>query len=436
MNKKASVVIFIFFLLIGGVLGFWYFRRSTPAEVGNNSGTQEQSGSGFPVAGGEQRGGNIRNATSTEGSSVSPQGTNPFLAPAVTAGPRLLVDTPVAGATVYTDSRGQATLRFIERATGHVQDLPLNEKLPVKITNTTIPKVIEALWGAQADFLVLQSLSGSFNALNTVFARVDRNPPQATSSQAASLGNINLATVIGRLDGAVLPASVHFAAVSPDKKSYVYLNETEGGATAIVTPADKAKIATSLTTVFSSRITEWIPDWPTANLITFTTRGGSGLPGFMYGVDPRTKAKRLFLKNISGLTARMNTDGRKILYSEGSGSGFLTYLYDVGSGVSSVFQVQTLPEKCIWSRRDTALVYCAVPATYPSGAYPDDWYMGKVRFADALWKINTASGETKVLGEGSDATFDAHKLFLDEKEENLFFISKSDSSVWSIPLGI
>jgi hypothetical protein len=352
---------------------------------------------------------------------------------------RQVVNVPVAGATAFTDSRGAVVVRYVERETGHVQDQPITEKVSSRVTDTTIPKIFNAIFGKDGKFLVFQSLSGKFNQLNTAFADIKKALP-ATSTQAADtalLGEQNLSTVVGNLDGTLLPATVHRAVASPDKLSYLYFNESSDGALAVIVPGDKSKLAKSLTTVFSSKLTEWAPDWPTTNTVTFTTRPASNLPGYMYSVNVSNKQKTLLLKNVLGLTASMSPDGSTVLYTESSGTGFISRLYDVKLGTITNFPLRTYPEKCLWSKKTTSVVYCAAPAYFSSGTYPDDWYIGATSFSDALWRVNVKTGETTQIVPVADNRANAQdmiKLFTDEKELNLFWVNKSDTTVWTVPL--
>lgn len=438
MSRKLSIIIFILFLLLGGIFGFLYFSSGSgrSSELGDRSSTNTNGG--FPtsqsVNGSSElvarSGGDSNSELRTPSSGEFLSGNTSIL--------RQIVDVPVGGAMAYVDMRGQVTVRYIERETGHVQDQPIDEKVASKVTDTTVPKIVNAIFGKEGKLLVFQSLSGPQNLLLTVFAEIKKTvATTSVSANVALLGAPNLSTTVGELDGTVLPSSVHFVAISPDKTNYLYLNESVGGALGVIIPADKTKLAKSLTTVFSSKLTEWTSDWPSKNTVTFTTRAGSGLPGYMYSVNITTKQKTLLLKHIAGLTTKMSPDGARVLYGVGSGNGFATYLYDVRAGTEATFPLRTLPEKCVWSTKYATILYCAVPSYFAPGTYPDDWYMGVASFNDALWKINTATGETTqllasatTLAVGQDIT----KLFFDDKEQDIFWINKADSTVWSVAL--
>ncbi len=440
MSKKLSIIIFVLFLILGGIFGYLYFNSKSSAPVATTTDNTGGSGGGFPTSQPIEGNTGGRAQNSANGS------TTQFQNPDTTFGGnqpknsslRQIVNVPVAGATSYVDNRGQVVVRYLERETGHVQDQPIQEKVPQKVTDTTVPKIFDALFGKDGKFLVFQSLVGKSNQLSTAFAEIKKTPPPVkTATSTTLIGEDNLSTTVGTLDGALLPGTVHFVALSPDKTAYLYLNESSAGSLGVLIPGDKTKLEKSLTTVFTSKLTEWMPDWPAKDITTFTTRAGSGLAGSMYRINNATKQKTALLSGVLGLTAKMSGDGTRVLYAEASGSGFIPHMLDTKTQAVANFSLRTLPEKCVWSKKTFSVVYCAVPSYVPAGAYPDDWYVGQMSFNDAIWKINTATGETNMLASAANNrtdSLDAYKLFYDDAEKNLFWINKKDSTVWTVAL--
>ena len=99
--------------------------------------------------------------------------------------------------------------------------------------------------------------------------------------------------------------------------------------------------------------------------------------------------------------------------------------------------VQTLADKCTWGNFYKNLVYCAVPSRSVAGSYPEDWYTGIVSFSDKIWQINATTGEVKlvsnIIGQ-SDRPIDGFNLSTDSKDNFLFFMNKTDLSLWSLDL--
>jgi hypothetical protein len=76
-----------------------------------------------------------------------------------------------------------------------------------------------------------------------------------------------------------------------------------------------------------------------------------------------------------------------------------------------------------------------VPSTIPSGNYPDDWYKGSVSFVDNIYKVDLSLPAIQAIYKlPTDQAIDATNLFLDAKEENLYFTNKSDYYLWGLTI--
>jgi len=438
MSKQltAIIIILILFLILGGVFGYFYFRSDSSDTTPTSNPRPTVAGdAGFPV--GEQTG--VRSneqgvSINTNDNIESSDDADSFIISGVgdsLTAPRRLVNIPVAGMTVYNNIIGQTVVRYIERETGHTEDHPIDESAPSRVTDTTIPKVFNAVFGKGGEAVVLQEFTDEINSIGTVYAEVVKAKSADAPPTAQILGDPNLATVVGSLEGSLLPDSVQSVAVSPDGKSFLYMDASSDGGVALVAPADRTKLDKPVT-AFASKLSEWVPDWPVSNTLTFTTKASANLPGFMYITSVANKSSRLLLKNIPGLTAKMSPDGQLVVYAENVGTGFSASVYSVAKDRSTRLSLRTLPEKCVWSKKSGSTLYCAVPVSVPAGIYPDDWYMGFTLFNDELWRVDTVSGETTRLSTTGNQ--DMIKLILDDKEENIFWINKADSTVWTLQL--
>ena len=92
----------------------------------------------------------------------------------------------------------------------------------------------------------------------------------------------------------------------------------------------------------------------------------------------------------------------------------------------------TLSEKCVWSNKQTGVVFCAVPQKLSGLPLPDSWWSGEVSFIDDLWRIDTETGEATMVWDQND--FDMVKMFLSPEEDYLFFVNKKDSTLWAVRL--
>ena len=329
---------------------------------------------------------------------------------------RLISSLPVAGATLF-DKNAQTFIRYVERAEGHVYEaLASDNKPPYRISNTTIPKIYEAYWVQNGQGVILRYLKGT--DIQTFYAALKQGT--TTGEQALS-------------DGTFLPNNISTLVVSPAQDKVFYLLPREGGVVGVRSNPN----GTQKTQLFSSFATEWLTSWQKDRSISLFTKPSSEASGFLYTLNTNNSALERVLGGIRGLTALSSPGGDLILLSRVAGDGLTLTLFDSKTQTYSAVGKNTLPEKCVWSKTDSVVLYCAVPDYLPSGNYPDVWYQGIVSFADNLWKINTETGATnRILAPQSVAntTMDITNLVLSAKEDYLLFANKKDLSLWLLKL--
>jgi hypothetical protein len=151
-----------------------------------------------------------------------------------------------------------------------------------------------------------------------------------------------------------------------------------------------------------------------------------------------TKRFDKLISDVSGLTTLVNTDGRLafISYSDAA-LGMRSAIYDIAARTYTFPQFNTYVEKCVWSKIDPSLAYCAVPLDVPNEAQPEGWYKSTTQTRDVIYKVDATTGETslvldeKELGENE---IDMEKLALSPDEDYIYFINKKDLTLWSYEL--
>ncbi len=333
---------------------------------------------------------------------------------------RKIVDVPTAGATALllgVAPNQSVVARYMERATGHVYDTYLDSDKKSKITNTTIPRVHEALFSEDADFVVARYLDNDGQTIETFVGEL---PKQEN----------------GTLRGEFLPRNAFAVALSPSKTEVLYLLEDENGASGFKAPLSSPG---KRTFVFSSPFSEWIPQWIRSGVTVLSTKPSGTTQGYAYSTSGTagSEPKKIF-DGVFGMTMLINGSGTSALISNSSPvlSAYTmngaSLVIDAGSAKQVGF---TLAEKCVWAKDDVH-AYCAIPSSTPSGIYPDNWYQGIISFSDTFWKIDTAVGTAEVLADPAaiGATIDGIKLFASPDETYLFFTNKKDMSLWAIDL--
>jgi len=336
---------------------------------------------------------------------------------------RQISNSSTAGAIVFksdlnTDNATTTysyTVRYMDRATGHIYETSVDEISPKRISNTTIPKVYEVFFEEKGESLVLRYLNDN-KEIESYYADIIKEENKEE----------------GFLEGLFLQKDIYEISVSFDKNRVFYLSKTKNGVTGIKSDFD----GKNKTQIFNFTFTEWLTQWANDKYIYITTKPTQSVEGYMYSLGVKNGTMEKIFGGINGLTTLASNSGDTVLYSESSNSGFLTGVYGVESKGFERISLTTLPEKCVWSN-DNITVYCGVPVDFSRGEYPDEWYQGLVSFTDSMWKINTETGAFDFLidpFEKNDVKIDAIKLFLSEDEKYLFFTNKKDMTLWVLNL--
>ena len=329
-----------------------------------------------------------------------------------------LTKNAVSGAAVYKDG-----IRYVERATGHIYGVDFDGRNSLRISNTTFLKSFESYWSPGADKLAIRY----FEDPDNVFGRLAVKYFLASIADLVkSAGDLTATTT--ELKGVFLPQTVSAIAVSPAEDKVFYLSfsgEVTNGITADFENKKQKNI-------FESGFGEFNVAWPNKNIITLLTKPSALVDGYLYFLDPSTKIFKRILGNIKGLTTLVSPKGDKIIYSQSANKSFKTKIFDVKQKTSEDFTFAALPEKCVWGKEGSDMIYCAVAEARPAADYPDEWYQGVISFNDAVWSEDFSTGETKLLTEKFGA--DMINLFLSEGEDYLFFTNKKDGTLWSLKL--
>lgn len=447
MKRSTIIVIVILFVsvLIGGLLGFYFYINSKTAK-NNTIGTRVETGGSF--------GTNLNTSITLPGNAST---TQPEQTPVVRPEPEAIIPVlrkvfagPVSGAAFFTKeifatttpltetivvAKGTTTakvtntlkpgtrkllgkvenLLFVERLNGHIYETATSTLIVTKTSNTTVPKVYEALFIGR-ESLLLRGLYQSSDVITTIFGSQQLLTPTSTEK-----------TLITKN----LPNNLKQAVLSPNKNKIFFIQNN--APIGVVSNPD----GSNAVGVFSSPFTEWIAGWPNEQKITLTTKASVVTDGFMYSVNPTSKEVRKILGGKKGLTTLMSPDGLKVMYSESvSGSSYL-YVFDVATQSSRPLFFRTFAEKCVWSNKDKDTAFCAVPQDIAFGDYPDVWYQGRILFNDKVWKINTKTGETQLIATLNELTteaIDAINPVLNTDDTYLTFNNKADLSLWGLKL--
>jgi hypothetical protein len=420
--KKNTILIIIGILLIA--LGAWVYIVSNKSPATNADGTPKGVlGSLFPFGSGsgtapdgETPGTGVPDGTTDETPAPASDSRFAQITKNPTAGFIVVVPpppAPVKKGTVVpvatTATIVYSTVRYAEAGTGYIYDANAKGANTTKASGTVIARTAQAYFGDNGATVILRYIKTDNRTIATYLGRI-----------VPGVG----ALFAGDLKGDFLADNIADLVMSPDGKSFLYLSPVTDGSVGTTMKTD----GTGKKQTFASPFSEWLLDWSAAGT-TVTTKASGVARGYAY-IASANGAFSKIVGDVSGLTTKMSPDGKNVLYSVSSGTGLVLRIKHLKDGSDVSTGLSTLAEKCAWTA-DSLTIYCGASSALDAGVYPDAWYQGTAHFNDSIWKIAAASGMTTLLSDGEGYYLDMTHLALDSKNGFLFFINKTDGSLWS-----
>ncbi len=416
MSKKFYIIIAVILVLFFIALGGYYFILQSN-EPGNTS-VLPSFRDFFPF------GGNTP-ATSTTTPAVvqQQQDQNQNFAQKL----RKIWADPVAGFGIF-DVRNKGVLtgivvRHIDTATGHIYETDMFSPRQDRVSNTTIPTVYTALWGSDQNTLIAQYLADDNQTVNTY--QLSLQAATTTTSDGKVIITNDYRTLAkalpARITSVVVSSSTIFYLTQTNFSSVGFISNIQGG---------------TQKQIWNSQITELLPQFVNSTTVALTTKPYQNMSGYVYFVNTSTGATKKVLGDIPGLSTLTSPDAKRVLALSQSGSDRL-FAYTVADQSSQNLTPTTFPEKCVWSKINVSILYCAVPHESLDDSSLTDWYMGAVQFSDDIWRYDLTDNTSHVIESlASDAGefIDVENLALSQNEQYLVFKNKIDGALWSLDL--
>jgi|GEM_PF-602230 len=412
-------VVFVVVLLIG--LGIYFFmKRGAPT-------TTTTTGGVFGVA---ENNANKNTSTNVGEKVPEPDGASATQGEALLF--RQLSTIPTTGVITVTQ-QGKTFVRYVSREKGFVFQVDPQTGETTQLTNTTIPRIHEALWAAGGNAVILRSLAQDAitgaDVIKTYLAYLTLPATVGTSTDSA----------VGSLRGSYLPDNITAISVAPNGNALFYLLPTPDGVSGTIVTVN-TKVAKE---VLRSTFSEWTPELLNNGSVMLTTKPSAKIPGFSYLYDTNAKTFTKLLREKNGLTTHVAPAGTRLLYSENISANLLLGTYDRkgfagDEGIishESGISLATLPEKCAWGKG--ALVVCGAFTPTQGSGIPDEWYRGEMSFSDSFWLVNTNTSEIKFLADPVEAIkkqFDVTSPALISDGNTMLFIDKNDGTLWAFYL--
>lgn len=449
-RKQIFIILGLLFFVIFGFLLYAYFLSRTPIKENENffeKGVREFSPFGITtkpptIKTTEEPASNNTNPLTEEATSTAVIKNNDTF-------PRLrkISIEPVSGSMIIDRQRevirdrikqtiSEEFVRYMDRATGHIFETKKDAFPITKVSNTTIPKVYEALFSQLGERVIVRGLQDETDVITTfnlsLKSPVINNLSTSTATSTATSTQTTNKTTIKELQGISLGTNIKELVLTPLKtKALTLTYKEDAGVIDLINLTDNKK-----RTVFSYPLREWLLSLPSETKAVINTKPSGFTQGFAYFLDLQTGSIEKITGGIPGLTLSVSPSLSYALLGSG-GNTIQTELLDIKKNELSPLAIYTLPEKCVWSKKQTETVYCAIPTTIPNATYPDNWYQGQVMFNDQIWKINVKNGTTefiispeKYIGESIDAI----TLEVSFDDSYLTFVNKKDLSLWGLIL--
>jgi len=443
-KKIISFIVLIIIILLL-VFGIFYFLNNKQEPVGNND-----TDNSLPIGGssGNNGGGNSGN-TGGEGNIILQPGEifdiDGGIVNKQDARLRQISIEPISGGSisqkltiteevVVSEEEGvddeiievegvEYITYFVQKKNGHIlKDSDLEEE-QIKLLNKTIPQTEMSI--VNEDFAIIQYLDSAKEVINS-FAGIFKEEEIVGEDEIIETNTI--------FDGSVFPSNMESITFSPSTSQLAFLSSNIISTNVVV--VDLESNLEDFTVVYTTPLLDISLEWGSDDYLYLTSKADSRAKGFVKKINPRTGEDETVISGIYGLTSNVSPDGEYMIISNSLNNNSALYLYDTGTGLISNLSLYTLPEKCVWSKENTSIAYCAGQRFASEGNYPQDWYQGKVSFADILWRIDLEdlAVEEFYTFPGIEKTFDIISPQLSPDEKRLFFIDKNDSTPWVLRL--
>ncbi|MHB1330682.1 MAG: hypothetical protein ACYCY6_01810 [Minisyncoccota bacterium] len=335
-----------------------------------------------------------------------------------------LSDAPVAGALSFLKN-GSTTVRYVDRATGHVYEVNLTNLERVKILNTTRPHVYEVIFKQDGSGFVERTVApGSDTVINTsisLIAPTSTSTSQASSSSAISMHTAEATLLRGELEDITL---LH-------NNNLIYALKDTGSVMTSSFSGENPR------TLFTLPFTKWNIRPISNTSAILSTKPSSEAEGYAYTLNITSGSLTKMLGPLTALSVLPSSDGRRIAYSYTKNGANVLSVDNTLNGTSLEILPATLSEKCVWSKQSTNILICAAGENGLEDDAPDAWYQGLTHYSDKIWRFNTDTETAEILlspKANFDIDIDVINLILSPNEDYLFFTNKTDLSLWALKL--
>lgn len=321
--------------------------------------------------------------------------------------------TNAKGEEVISQERATTTyLFFVEKSTGNVYKKDFSTNRIIRVTNTTIPAVQEALFLRGGQVVVIQTYNKDTRKMEVLVADVPRT---VSEDSPASLGSPVL-----------LQDNIFSFASSYDGTSLYYLVPNQKGSTLYRYTKEKGSVFVESLPLKDITLSITNKD------VYVVSRPSAYVTGFVFKTSPFV----VVYGGKTGFSLNPAPTNSVSLVSMWSKTGLFSYVHGLSDGRDTPLKDSFLAEKCSWSQNSIYLFCAGDPNLFIGGGeLPEAWYKGDVSFRDVLYvvrKEGTSFTSTDLFGLSDDANedIDLTKPSFDDTSSYFSFINKKDGALW------
>ncbi|MBP9757597.1 MAG: hypothetical protein KBD06_03275 [Candidatus Pacebacteria bacterium] len=389
-------------VIIGGSAGWYFFIKNKTSET---AAELTARGDVDSASFGGQVGSTYQNISESSGTSTAEIGKR---------SPRLwhVTKTPVAG---FGFGPSGASVFIAERATGNILRADPNTSTILRLTNTLIPKVRDAIFSRSGD--VILRTTNDQEVVTTFAGSI------ATTTVITSTSTPNV------LEGTYLPQNI-VAIDTPNyqvsSKGIVYVTALQEGGSIGVSSGWKGVGSKK---IFSSPLSQWRIQALADGRSVIVQNASDNASGYSFMVSA-SGVMRPLVSAADGLTLVYHDTADAYLYGQVV-DGRLTLYAKAGSAAAVKLPIETTADKCVWAPGVGLIAYCAVPATAPLPGYLVKWYEGAEHTRDVWWRVEAAAGTaTRFFVSDTNTYFDVEEPSMDETGSIIGWRDAADKSLW------
>lgn len=445
-NTIIKIILIIFFTIFFGFL-FWFFYNPNNTDLDVNNNETDFFEDLFPFSGGSD------NIDDKKDDNTNQELNNNQIVREEIPRLRQISDIPTVSVYFETISKSEvfninkdrksfdkldeydlySEIRYVSIKNSHVYqtfDFTKNKK---KISNITIPKIIQANFFNKNNFII--RYKNEFDILKTYVVNLsDKIKEELESDLERKNSKVNYDLKIFK--GIFFPDNIHSLFINKDENMVFYTTfintykEKDGKIHGIIS----TKTSKNKKEIFSSDLREWNFSFNNSDKIFASTKNSGKTNSLAFSLNTDNGFLNKISRAEKGLNGLPNKDFSKVLFSKKNVlNSYILVVEDQKNKQQQEFNISTFIDKCVWSKNNIDF-YCAVPKNkIDSDNQPDNWYKGKKYFRDDILKINSETGMIEIIFNSiiEGKYFDIIDLKIDDREKYLYWKNKKTDFVWS-----